>query len=129
MIKKSDKTINILLIIWIIAIFILSVIPMNQNTKIEIGGTPFRLDYFEHFGVFFILGLLYVLSSMMFLPKRWNEIAILIVYAIVTETIQLTIPGRTFNPWDLAYNILGFIVGCVLTNQLNKYRIKERYVR
>ncbi len=129
MIKNNNRTINLLLILWMIVIVILSIIPMNQETKIEIGGTPFRLDYLEHFGVFFILGFLYVLSSKKDLPKYINKISILIIYAVITEIIQLFIPGRTFNPWDLIYNILGLVVGYILINQIIKNKVRREYVR
>ena len=134
--KKTSKMkfnginkINILFGGWLFTILVLSVIPLNQETKIEIGGTPFRLDYLEHFAVFFILGFLYVLRTKKNFLQRLNEILLLIVYAVITEAIQLIIPGRTFNPWDLIYNILGFIVSSIIIYQIIKNRIREEYVR
>jgi len=128
--KISKKnTINILLGGWLFAILVLSVLPFKQEKQIELVGMPFRLDYLEHFAVFFILGFLYVLRTKMNFPRRLNEMFLLIVYAVITEVIQLLIPGRTFNPWDLIYNVSGFVISSVLVYKIIKNRKREEYVR
>ena len=120
----KKKLVNILFIVWLILTFFVSVIPLSQEKHFEIGGSIFRLDYLEHFAVFFILGSLYVLRAK--LQLKISAISLLIIYATFTETIQLIIPGRTFNPMDLAYNILGLVFSIILINKIkNKVMVRN----
>ena len=120
----KKNLVNILFVVWSVLILFASIIPLSQEKHFEFGGSIFRLDYLEHFAVFFILGSLYVLRAK--LRLKISEISLLIIYAVFTETIQLIIPGRTFNPMDLAYNILGLVFSIILINKIkNKVMVRN----
>ena len=103
--------------IWFSIILILNVIPNTPEQKIELFGSPFRLDYLEHFAIFFILGILFNLVKNSF---KISVILLLISYAILTEVVQLIIPGRTFNPWDFIYNVIGLIAALIPFKNIKK---------
>ena len=120
----KKNLVNILFVVWSVLILFASIIPLSQEKHFEFGGSIFRLDYLEHFAVFFILGSLYVLRTK--LQLKISEISLLITYATFTETIQLIVPGRTFNPMDLVYNILGLIFSITLINKIkNKVMVRN----
>jgi VanZ family protein len=120
----KKNLVNILFVVWSVLILFASIIPLSQEKHFEFGGSIFRLDYLEHFAVFFILGSLYVLRAK--LRLKISEMSLLIIYATFTETIQMIIPGRTFNPMDLVYNILGFVFSLILINKIkNKVMVRN----
>ena len=112
--------------IWLTLIIILSVIPNLSEQKIELFGSPFRLDYLEHFGVFFILGTLFILSGR---TINFKSIGFLLSFAFLMETVQLIIPGRAFNPWDFIYNIFGLIVAIILSKRLINNKLARKIGR
>ena len=122
----KKNLVNILFVVWSVLILFASIIPLSQEKHFEFGGSIFRLDYIEHFAVFFILGFLYVLKTKLKLQLKLSDISLLIIYAAFTETIQLIIPGRTFNPMDLVYNILGLVFSIILINKIkNKVMVRN----
>jgi len=100
-------------ILWTLFILFATVIPdtgevIQQNTE------NFRWDYLEHFLAYFVFGTLYILW------KGDNKysirgtglilmIAISCSFAILTEFLQLLIPGRAFNIIDILYNLTGVL--------------------
>jgi VanZ family protein len=123
MIKKLisyKRTLKIAFWLWLIFIFVVSSLPNIPTQEINIWDEPFRLDYFEHFGVFAILLGLFVLwksdlKGVFVLKKQWLYILLLIVFAILDELHQLIIPGRSYNILDLTYNLAGLIAGLYCT--------------
>ena len=111
---KQKKLFRILFWVWGLIIFILSSLPNIPTQKVNIWDEPFRLDYLEHFGVFAIWRGLFVVWKMKpighFYVKNyiWSIIATL-VFAAADEFHQIWIPGRTFNPLDLIYNMTGLL--------------------
>lgn len=100
--------------IWLITIFTLSCLPSIPAQQINIWNEPFRLDYLEHFLVFGGLAVLFTIwksnENGTFNLKRYTfSIFLLFGFASVSEMCQILIPGRSFNPLDLIYNILGLI--------------------
>lgn len=106
--------------IWMIILVALSSIPNIPTQKVNIWDEPFRLDYLEHFLVFGGLMALYVgwksdNNGMIKLSNHYLNLVYLILYAALNESIQIWIPGRTFNPLDLLYNILGLVVFFIIS--------------
>jgi VanZ family protein len=98
-----------LFLAWFLIILVLSVIPDNSPSHIEAGGIKMRLDYLMHFGVYFPLGFFLKKSS---LSIRYYFFVILLLFvAALPESLQLFVPYRTFNPIDLAFNLLGAVSG------------------
>jgi len=104
---------------WAAVILVLSVLPTNEMIKKSNEGSTFRWDYLEHFGVFVIFAMLYGFwRSSVREPVKRHLLYFLVlgsVYASFTEVIQLWIAGRTFNPFDLLFNLAGVLGGMAVT--------------
>lgn len=106
--------------LWLIFIGIVSSLPNIPTQEINLWDEPFRLDYLEHFGVFAILMGLFVLwksndKGLFYVKKYILFIFGLLLFAVIDELHQLWIPGRSYNPLDLIYNLLGSISGLYFT--------------
>ncbi|MCD6179260.1 MAG: VanZ family protein [Bacteroidales bacterium] len=106
--------------LWLIFIAIVSSLPNIPTQEINIWDEPFRLDYLEHFGVFAILFGLFVLwksdkNGFFSVKKYYLFILGLLLFAVIDEIHQLWISGRSYNPLDLIYNLLGSISGMYFT--------------
>ena len=75
---------------------------------------------FGHFGLFFISGVLTSLDIyLLFHSKKWSKYWLLITISlsfgllmgIITETIQLTIPGRSGEFTDVLIDFGGYVLG------------------
>ena len=69
-----------------------------------------------HFGAFFVFGLLTTLTFIFFYKKSLKKDTIIalgngVALASITEIIQLIVPGRTGNIFDVLINLSGFIIG------------------
>lgn len=115
----NNKKLNrIFLFIWIGIVTFLSVTPNTPNSSVKVRSLEFRIDYLEHFIVYFILGFLLFIAF----PESFKKgmvlfgtaILLLVLFSAVTEFIQYFIPGRTYNPVDLILNSAGSIFGVLL---------------
>ena len=99
-------------------ILLLSVIPNSTPDRILLANFNFemRLDYLLHFFIYLPLG---------FALMKWSKVKhngaqifytviLLLTYSILPEAVQYYIPYRTFNPYDLLFNMAGTIVGCLI---------------
>lgn len=116
---QQKQLFKILFWLWGLTIFVLSSLPNIPTQKINIWNEPFRLDYLEHFGVFAIWGAFFIIwktdSKGVFILKKYIwAILGLIIFACADEIHQIWIPGRTFNPLDLIYNVAGLLVSYAL---------------
>ncbi len=112
----------ILAFLWFILILFLSLIPNSTPDKIQFVNFEMRLDYLLHFLIYLPLGFALMKWSM---PKRNNSkyfyaIILFLTYSILPELVQYFIPYRTFNPYDLLFNISGMIVGCLIVVSINR---------
>ena len=114
-------------IIWFIIISILSVIPDNTPNTIPIVKFEMRLDYLLHFLVYLPLG--FTLMNWKHLSKKkanqYYFIALLILMSLIPEILQLFIPYRTFNHYDLLFNLAGVLFGIIIVQVFIKTRIKR----
>ena len=125
---NKNKVINYAFWFWFIMVIILSVLPGTPKSRINLWGLDFRMDYVEHLVVYFILGLLYVNRKRRLVSEttliKVLYILMWMIFAIVMELVQKFIAGRSFNPNDMYYNVIGIILGLVVTmayfNKLNK---------
>jgi VanZ family protein len=92
-------------------------VPGNLN-KIKLGPESFRirLDHLLHFAVYFMICLYYLAGQMrgfyLFSANSLIKFILLILFlAVVTELVQLWVPKRAFNVFDLVSNVGGIIVG------------------
>ena len=102
-------------LIWFTVILFLSILPSSTSDTLALEGFEMRLDYLLHFLIYFPIG---------FAMMRWNKgdrkskeviytIILLLFFSMVPELLQYFIPYRTFNPFDLLFNMAGTIVGCL----------------
>jgi len=116
--KFSSKTLNWLIISYWSIILILSVVSMNGSialNKSKVLG--FRSDYLLHVLLF--------IPWMVFAKWRWKEVnsksifwltfGIGILFAGISEVVQIFVPDRTFNMMDLAANCLGIVAGVLIS--------------
>lgn len=106
--------------LWFVFIAVVSSLPNIPTQKVNIWDEPFRLDYLEHFGVFAILGGIFVLwkadeKAHFCIKNHLIFVLGLLLFGTLDELHQLWIPGRSYNPLDLIYNLLGLIAGVLFT--------------
>lgn len=113
------KVLNILFWFWLIITVVLSIIPKTPDSRVYAWGIEFRLDYAEHLIFYFVLGMLFVKSKRQILDANVGLkvliIFIWVIFGVLTEYVQKLVPGRSFNPNDMYYNITGLITGLMLT--------------
>ena len=108
-------------IFWIgyFLVLITTFLPINGGLdKIHLGPESFhiRLDHLLHLAVYFLI-------CMYFLFGQWKGITLFeknslrkfviltLILAVVTEVVQLWVPERTFNLFDLVSNVAGITIG------------------
>jgi len=126
------KSIPAILIIYTGLLIIASILPafgaLNKK-KIELI-FELRFDYILHFMAYLGLYILLVISKKTS-KKSVSKLSSLklvflaVLLALATETAQLFIPYRTFNPVDLAANLLGILAGVVVYYFFNKKILQE----
>ncbi|OYT15627.1 MAG: hypothetical protein B7C24_12060 [Bacteroidetes bacterium 4572_77] len=104
--------------LWAILILVLSSLPNIPTQKVNIWDEPFRLDYVEHFGIFAIWGGMFVIWKAKEHIFNWKNyfwfIIAMLLFAAIDEIHQNWIEGRTYNPLDLIYNVVGVISAFVI---------------
>lgn len=111
---------KVLFFIWLILILIVSSIPQLPTPSINTSkGSSFRLDYFIHFLIFFILSILFILWMVNKNHKQkfhnWLLFFFMgITFSFLIESYQYIIPGRRFNMVDCFYNATGILIGIIL---------------
>jgi VanZ family protein len=112
-------------------VFIVAFIPVKGRlSKTKIGPELFqiRLDYLIHFAVYLGICMYYLFLQKngvaLFKGNSMKKFVILtLILASFTEVIQLLIPYRSFNIFDLMSNLLGLITGLlILKYLLNNFR-------
>ena len=129
---KRKKVSNILFWFWFVSVIILAVIPKTPKSHIHAWGLSFRIDYMEHLMVYFLLGILFINKKNQDNKlKKLNRALFYMLwlgFAIATETVQIGIAGRSFNPNDMYYNIAGILLGLLVSeiyfNRFKKSRIE-----
>lgn len=86
-----------LLVLYILLLFILNLSPRTPSAPVAHG------DKVVHFLEFLTLGFL-----------GWPAFLYLLPLPFLLEFLQLFVPGRTFSPYDMAANLIGFGFGVLL---------------
>ncbi|MBS9522958.1 VanZ family protein [Litoribacter ruber] len=92
---------------------------------------PPGADKLVHLGLFMVLAFLWSrvfndrtdkrIKKSKYIP---NFLVVIVVFAILVEYIQRLVPGRSFDYWDILFNILGVTIGAVLFYYLHKRKSK-----
>ena len=111
--------------LWAILIFVASSIPATKFPDLKI----FTYDKVLHISIFFIFGLLvyraFERRSKSPSSRLWRIIIaalIVIFYGILDEVHQGTVPGRTFDVWDMTADAVGGILSSLITYWHLKYK-------
>ena len=121
----------ILFFTWLTALLVLTYFPNLPELKIRVHNDWFRLDYLGHLG--FYAGLIALFLTWQAgwrarIPGRLLFWTILggVAMGITTEFTQLAIPGRSFNPVDMACNFGGVLLGFAAVYALSWKASSER---
>jgi VanZ family protein len=126
---RNSRLFAILFFTWLAVLLLLTYYPNLPEMKIRVRNDWFRLDYLGHFG--FYAGLIALFLTWQAgwrakIPGRlitWTIIGGLML-GTATEFSQLAIPGRHFNPVDMACNYAGILVGIAVVFALSFKVIK-----
>ena len=102
-----------------LVVLITTFIPVSgELNKISIGPEAFhiRLDHLLHLLVYFLICMYYLLGLTrgftLFKKNSFLKFLLLVLFlGIVTEFVQLWVPERAFNVFDLISNVTGVVVG------------------
>ena len=101
------------------AVLITTFLPIaGELNKIHIGPGAFhiRLDHLLHLLVYFMICMYYLFGQMRGITLfRTNSllkfVLLVLLLATFTEVVQLWVPERAFNVFDLVSNLAGVLVG------------------
>jgi len=125
-IKKLLRTIYY---VWLLLIVVLTSMPFNPNPE-NTGKDSFRWDYPEHFFMYFLIPVTFILVNydIKFFSKKFNFLVLYgLLFAMITEFYQIWIPGRSFNPTDLALNTSGFITGILCSWLIQRFMYRKNF--
>lgn len=104
-------------------ILIIQITPRFLPFKFEpvaVWGVVVHTDYLTHILLFVAIVLLVNVIHITIRVKYL--LPTLIAVAAIAEFVQVYIPRRTFNWWDLASNVAGVFIGFMLIGQLKRIR-------
>jgi glycopeptide antibiotics resistance protein len=106
-----------LFISYLLAILLLTLLPMHKVEQVgEDFFGDFRIDYLVHV----LLFLPWILFRCLFFKNGKLLWAILgICFAIATELMQYYLPYRSFNPYDMLFNVVGLLLGYLVFMGIN----------
>jgi VanZ family protein len=115
----------ILFFTWLTALLFLTFYPNLPEMKIKVHNNWFRLDYLGHFGFYTGLSALFLIWQAGWrakIPGRLITWTIIggIILGTATEFTQLAIPGRHFNPVDMAFNFIGIFIGVAVVHLMSR---------
>jgi len=117
-------------IFWIgyFAVLITTFIPVaGELNKINIGPEAFhiRLDHLLHLVVYFMICIYYLFGIRngfaLFGKNSFLKFILLVLFlGIVTEVVQLWVPERAFNVFDMISNVAGVGMGAVAITRVKR---------
>ncbi|HOZ14460.1 MAG TPA: VanZ family protein [Tenuifilaceae bacterium] len=100
-----------LVVMWILMIQVVPRFLPFDFKRVDVVGVSIHSDYLVHVLLFFALVLL---VKFLHLKIKLSVLIILmLLVAIIAEVIQIYIPQRTFNYFDLISNVFGVLLGFV----------------
>lgn len=119
------------IIFWIgyFTVLVISLIPLKRINfdKIIIESQVFylRLDHFLHFSAYFLICVYYLIGwlkgfSLFYPSSLWRFFILVLILAVVSELVQLWVPDRAFNVFDMLANVLGLILGIIFIKMVPK---------
>jgi len=125
-----EKIYRIIFWLGIVSVIAVAIVPLKVNlykTTLTVGSFKFHLDQILHVGayslicIYFFAGQYYGLT--LFKGNSIYKFLVVILFlAIITELIQLVIPYRTFNFFDLIANAVGIFLGILVMKVFSKQK-------
>ena len=119
---------NVFTFCWMILVLLLTLTPGDNMPETNLWSDLFRFDTVAHFGVFGVMVFLMIVGlskqyTYHFLRKKAVvvSVAVSILYGVIIELLQFTIPGRSFEWFDILANSLGCFVGLGLFYLVYKF--------
>ena len=114
------------------AMFIAAFLPAGGNLSGRKLGSLIRLDYLLHFLVYLAICLYFLIGQkrdMALFTKKPLVQFILVMFflAMITEVVQIWVPGRSFNPFDWVANVGGLVVGVAMISLLGEDPRKRNF--
>ena len=102
-----------------LAVLITTFLPVaGELNRIKIGpdALKIRLDHLLHFSAYFLICMYYLAGqckgvSLFNRQSLFKFFFLVLLLAVVTEVVQLWVPARSFNVFDLVSNVAGVVVG------------------
>lgn len=118
--KFSSRTLNWIIIVYWTIILLVSVVSLNGSIAVNKSRVfGLRSDYLWHV-LLFIPWMILAKWRWQGVHKRnlfWFLFGGGIIFAVISEVIQIIVPGRTFNLIDMAANCLGIVVGVLISGR------------
>lgn len=125
MMWEKSLRMAIVMMAWFLAVLLVpAILPLNF-TSFRISTLVVRTDYLVHVLIFTSLTLTLLWVNI----NTYNPLIfiILIVAGITAEYVQIYIPHRSYNIYDLISNLLGIVLGYALLAFLKFIRTTRRY--
>ncbi len=114
---KIKRYLSVLFVLYAVTVLLLNVLPLSVAKKLnEVHFLEFRADYLVHLLIF----LPWSLFQFLFFRKRkivWFFIGL--VFAVSIEFVQYYLPYRSFNPYDLLFNVMGLCLSYLVFIGIN----------
>jgi VanZ family protein len=113
--EKGSAVAWVAAILWMIAIFIMSSIPLYRLPR-----GPEYIPVLIHFFEFFILASLLIWALSGGFGRRlhfitvFTALAVSVFYGMVDEFHQIFVPGRVPDAWDILLDTTGAVAACLL---------------
>ena len=124
-------------IFWIgyLSVLVTTLLPVTgELNKIHIGPEAFyiRLDHLLHLLVYFLICMYYlfgVLKGFSLFEKNSLQRFVVLIFllAVVTEVVQLWIPERMFNLFDMISNMTGLVIGVGVIEMVKRRKGRRMY--
>ena len=109
-------------------VLITAFLPVDGSLeKIKLGPVSFqiRLDHLLHFTVYFLICIYFLFGRLkgitLFEKNSLGKfVKLIVLLAIITEVVQLWIPQRAFNIFDLLSNLAGLIIGLLVIRMMER---------
>ena len=118
-------------IFWVgyLAVLITAFIPITGRlNEIEFGPESFhiRLDHLLHLAAYFLICIYYLAGRRkdlsLFAANPLIKFVVLVLFlALVTELVQLWVPERAFNVFDMIANVAGVVIGVGFIKMVQRY--------
>jgi VanZ family protein len=124
--KLIAKSLPLAFWCYVLVLTVLNLKPGNPNAP-EMGEILFiRRDYFHHIVAYLILAAMYGTAMISSRPVfRKNPvlygILLMVALAVTLEALQVFVPHRRFNWYDMAANVTGLILGALLVFIVSRF--------